>query len=243
MTGDLTAALGFLTWLPVGVRSLDAQSLSRAALWFPLVGLFVGAMMAGVQAVAALALDPTSAALLGVLAAVLVTGGLHEDGLADAADAAGAHVSRAAKLEILHDSRVGTYGALALIFAVGLSASLLAQLPGWRFAEAAVAAHALGRWSTLPVSRWLAPAATSQSGALVRASTPVVAGGSVLAFAISVACVGPATGAALLGLVALVAVAGALIARRVFGGGNGDVYGAINKLCEISVYAGLVAAS
>jgi adenosylcobinamide-GDP ribazoletransferase len=111
------AAIAFLTRLPVGGGALTARQLSRAALWFPAVGLLVGGVMGGVRALAGTVLDPGPATALAVLAAMLVTGALHEDGLADAADAIGAHVPRERRLEILRDSRVGTYGALALVFA------------------------------------------------------------------------------------------------------------------------------
>jgi adenosylcobinamide-GDP ribazoletransferase len=66
---------------------------------------------------------------------VVVTGGLREDGLADAADAVGAHATRARKHEILRDPRVGTFGALALVFAVALSLAALAPLADGRFAR------------------------------------------------------------------------------------------------------------
>jgi adenosylcobinamide-GDP ribazoletransferase len=235
MLGDVRLAFGFLTRLPVGGSALDGPALSRAAVWFPLVGVCVGGLMAGVHAVAGLALDATSATLLALLAAVLATGGFHEDGLADTADAAGAHVSRERRLEILHDSRVGTYGALALIFVVGLSVGALDDVDDLQFLQAATAGHVLGRWSSLPLSWRLRPAAPG-SGALLRASGRSVAGGTALAVGVAVAAVGVGAAAVLVVAGSACIAASALFARRMFGGATGDVFGATNKMVELLTY-------
>ena len=118
-----------MTRLPVGRNGrLTAAALSRAAVWFPAIGLVVGGVMATVHALAGLVTTATAATVLARAAAILITGGLHEDGLADTADALGAHTTRERRLEILRDPRVGTYGALALILAVALSVATLAPL-------------------------------------------------------------------------------------------------------------------
>jgi adenosylcobinamide-GDP ribazoletransferase len=234
----MRVAFAFLTRLPMAT-ALDDRSLARAAPWFPFVGLFVGALMGGVHAVAALALEPAAATLVAMLAAVLVTGGLHEDGLADVADAAGAHVSRERKLEILRDSRVGTYGALAITFAIAFPLVVLAPLDGRRFLDAAIAAHVLGRWSSLPVSR-LRPARPDGSGALLRATKAQSLAGTLVTFVIVVAVLGPEDAATAVGAASVTVALGARWALRVFGGVSGDVYGAINKVVELTTY-GVVA--
>jgi adenosylcobinamide-GDP ribazoletransferase len=231
----MRVAFAFLTRLPMAT-ALDHRSLARAAPWFPVVGLFVGALMGGVHALSGLALEPSAATLLAVLAAVLITGALHEDGLADVADAAGAHVSRERKLEILRDSRVGTYGALAIVFAIAFPLVVLAPLDGRRFLEAAIAAHVLGRWSSLPVSR-LRPARPDGSGALLRATPAQVLGGTLVTLAIVVAALGPEDAAATVAAASVAAALGARLALAVFGGVSGDVYGAINKVVELTTYA------
>ena len=85
---------------------MPAEQLGRAAVWFPVVGVLVGAVMAGTHAAAGLVLASGPATVLAPAAAVLVTGGFHEDALADTADGLGAHVPRARKVEIMSDSRV-----------------------------------------------------------------------------------------------------------------------------------------
>ena len=241
MIADARAAVAFLTRLPVGTTDLTARTLSRAAPWFPAVGLLVGGVMAGTRALANLALEPTPATVLALLAAMLVTGGLHEDGLADAADAMGAHAARERKLAILRDSRVGAYGALALIFAVVFAVAVLAPLDDGEFARAAVLGHVLGRWSTLPQALALPAAHRDGSGALVRPSAIAVAAGTTIALATALVAgdLGPGAIAAATAAVAPRAVTTAV---RVLGGVSGDTFGAVAKLVELASYAALVAA-
>src|SRR5579862_1616236 len=109
---ELIAALTFLTRLPTGRAAANAP-LSRLAdtSWaFPLVGLVIGAIGGIAYAIAsALALPALAAALIAIAATALVTGGLHEDGLADTADGFGGGATRELKLEIMRDSRIGTF--------------------------------------------------------------------------------------------------------------------------------------
>jgi len=238
----LAVALGFLTRVPVGVRpALPAAELSRASPWFPLVGALVGGLMSTVHGLAGLALPAGPATVLALLAAVLVTGGLHEDGLADAADALGAHVDRARRLEILHDARVGAHGALAVAFALLLGYSVLAGLDGERFARAAVAGHVLGRWSTLPLSL-LPRSGAAHAGTLVQPGVRRALAGSVLAAALTLAASGPVACATALGVAVAVTAGGGAVAVRTLGGTNGDVFGAVNKVVEVAVYAAVAAA-
>ncbi len=242
MIADARTAVAFLTRLPVGTSELTAATLSRAAPWFPAVGLLVGAVMAGTRALANLALDPTPSTLLALLAAVLVTGALHEDGLADAADAMGAHAARERKLAILRDSRVGTYGALALIFAVVFALAILAPLDDAHFARAALAGHVLGRWSTLPQALAVPPARADGAGPLLRPTGAAVAAGSAIALATALVAGGAGPGAIAAGVACIVTALGAVATVRTLGGATGDTFGAVAKLVELGAYAALAAA-
>lgn len=236
------AAFGFFTRLPAGDRQpLTAARLSQAVLWAPLVGLVVGGVMGGVRLLADLVLDPAPATVLALLAAVVVTGALHEDGLADVADAIGAHVPRARRLEILRDPRVGTYGALAVAFAVVFPLTVLAPLDGEDFLRAALVGHVLGRWSTLPQSLALPRAHPDGSGALLRASPAATAAATAFALAVALVAGRPGAGAVAFGVaVALTAGAGVLF-RRALGGVSGDTFGALTKVVELASYAALAA--
>jgi adenosylcobinamide-GDP ribazoletransferase len=235
------AAIAFLTRLPAGGGALTAEQLSRAALWFPAVGLLVGGVMGGVRALAATVLDPAPATVLAVLAAMLVTGALHEDGLADAADAIGAHVPRERRLEILRDSRVGTYGALALVFCVLFPVVVLAPLDDGDFLRAALVGHVAGRWSILPQSLLLAPARPGGAGALMRVGAATAAAATAYTIAIALVAGRPAAGAAALGVGAVLTALGVALFRRSLGGATGDTFGALTKLVELGCYAALVA--
>jgi adenosylcobinamide-GDP ribazoletransferase len=239
---DARAAVAFLTRLPVGTGDLTAAGLSRAAPWFPAVGLLVGGVMAGTRALANLVLEPTPATILALLAAVLVTGALHEDGLADAADAMGAHATRERKLAILRDPRVGAYGALALILAVVFALAILAPLDDAHFARAALVGHVLGRWSTLPQALLLPPARPEGAGALVRPSPTGVAAGSAIAVATALVAGGIGPGAIAFGVACATNAIGGWAALRVLGGVNGDTFGGVAKLVELASYAALAAA-
>src|SRR4051812_36311413 len=198
-------ALGFLTRVPVSESApLTAARLSAAAPWFPVVGLLVGGVLGGTRALADLALPAGPSTVLALVAAMLLTGAFHEDGLADAADGLGAHVSRERKLEILRDPRVGTYGALALACALLLAWSLLSGLDAEHCLRAALVGHVLGRWSTLPHSVLFAPARPDGSGALVRATPAGLAAGSAVAVATALVCGGAAAGAVAFGVGAAV---------------------------------------
>ena len=235
------AAVAFLTRLPVGGGALTARQLSRAALWFPVVGLLVGGVMGGVHALAGTVLDPAPATVLALLAAMALTGALHEDGLADAADAIGAHVPPARRLEILRDSRVGTYGALALVFAVVFPLIVLTPLDDGDFLRAALVGHVVGRWSILPQSLLLAPARPDGAGALVRAGAASTAAASAFTVALALVAGRPAAGAVALGVGALLTVAAVPLFRRTHGGATGDTFGALTKVVELACYAALVA--
>jgi adenosylcobinamide-GDP ribazoletransferase len=229
-------ALGFMTRIPAGVPRVPAEQLGRAAVWFPLVGLLVGGVMAGTHAAASLVLAPGPSTVLALAAAVLLTGGFHEDALADTADGLGAHVPRERKLEIMHDSRVGTFGVLALGLSLLLSYAALVPLDGPDFAAAAVAGHVLGRWAGLPQAYFLPPAQPGGLGAKVRVSAVALALASVVALGIALAALGPRTAALAIAVALAINVACGLVLRRVLGGGTGDTYGAVNKLTEVATY-------
>lgn len=242
LLGDAQLAFSFLTRLPVGTpAAVDGARMSRAAAWFPVVGLVVGGVVAATRLVAELALPAGPATVLALAAGILLTGGFHEDGLADVADGVGAHVSRERKLEILRDSRVGTYGALAIALPLLFAYACLTPLDGSQFAAAVVCAHALGRWSVLPHSLLARPARATGSGTLVRARTGGLIAASAVASAAAAAAFGLAGGVLALTVATGVTVGAGLALARVVGGVTGDSYGAVNKLVELATYGVAVA--
>jgi len=237
---DFTAALTFLTRLPAPAAATGEMapetSLARTAWAFPLVGIVVGAA-GGIAYIIAqgIGLPPLAAALIAVGTAVLVTGGLHEDGFADMADGFGGGATREDKLEIMRDSRTGAYGVLALVFSVGLRVAALAQIAtGWRVLGALIAAHALARGAMPIAMRALDPARADGLGASAgRPEQDVVIWSGGIAIVAAVLCAGFRAG-----LLAAIVTAGAMVlvswlAQRQIGGYTGDVLGAIEQASEI----------
>ena len=122
----MAIALQFFTRVPVPARvGFEPAWLNASARHFPLVGLLVGAVAALALAVGSQALGTAIGVWLSIAATVWLTGAFHEDGLADTCDALGGAVSRERALEIMKDSRIGTYGAVGLLLVLGLKACLL----------------------------------------------------------------------------------------------------------------------
>ncbi|WP_341312943.1 adenosylcobinamide-GDP ribazoletransferase [Paraburkholderia sp. IMGN_8] len=139
-------ALGYFTRVPVPRWvGYEPHYLNAAARYFPLVGVLIGGLSALVY-LAALRVFPAGVAvLLSMAASLVVTGAFHEDGLADCVDAFGGAYTRDDVLRIMHDSRVGTFGAIALVIALALKWQTLAAMPPMRAASLMIAAHAASR--------------------------------------------------------------------------------------------------
>lgn len=227
-------AWAFLTRLPGGAHPEDARQLGRSVPWFPVVGVALGLLLGAVHVGLIEVVSAPLAAILTVLLGVMATGAFHEDGLADTADALGGFTPQR-RLAIMKDSRVGTFGALALIFSVLLRVLALSALGGLDGVFAIVLAHAVGRSLATAVMLAVPAAGASGLGQSYSAHLPrpaVVTSGLLVAGA---ACLsGPA------GIVgyAVAAVGASLLvwlALRAFGGTTGDVLGAIEQIGEIAV--------
>ncbi|WP_322103516.1 adenosylcobinamide-GDP ribazoletransferase [Paraburkholderia sp. J41] len=139
-------ALGYFTRVPVPRWvGFDPAWLNAAARYFPLVGVLVGALAALVYHVALTVFAPGVAVLLSMAVTLLATGAFHEDGLADCSDAFGGAWQREDVLRIMHDSRIGAFGAIALVVALTLKWQTLAALPPARAALLMIAGHAASR--------------------------------------------------------------------------------------------------
>jgi len=147
----LATAMMFLTRLPVGkYGSGDMRVLAQSVRYFPLIGLVVALTMSAALIGFSQVLPLSVAVVLCMVTGVLTTGAFHEDGLADVADSAGAFTLDR-KLEIMRDSRVGTYGALGLLLALLLRYTLvweLVQVSMSASVGALIFAHSCSRWSS-----------------------------------------------------------------------------------------------
>jgi adenosylcobinamide-GDP ribazoletransferase len=225
-------ALMMLTRLPAG--RLTVAPVLGASVWaFPLVGGLVGAISAAVLLAAMwLGVAPALAAGLALAAGVLVTGGLHEDGLADCADGFGGGRGRARKLEIMRDSRIGSYGALALVLAFGLRWQGLAMLAADGRAALALIALGISSRAGLGLALRLLPAARGDGMGKAAAGVSGVAAGAAVSFGV-VALLALGAPVAIL-WIGLVQAGFGWLALRQIGGQTGDVLGALVVLGEIA---------
>ena len=122
-------AVGFLTRIPIPKKTdFSEQKLNHASRYFPAVGWLVGIFTAGLFSTFEIAFSKTIAVIFSLLFAILLTGAFHEDGLIDTADGLGGGWSKDQKLEIMKDSRIGTYGAIAIWFSLSLRLIFLTEV-------------------------------------------------------------------------------------------------------------------
>jgi adenosylcobinamide-GDP ribazoletransferase len=203
-----------------------------------LVGLAVGAAEAGLYRLLSTHLPIAVVALLIVLFSTLMTGGLHEDGLADAADAFGGGWDRQQVLAIMKDSRIGSFGALALVFSIGGRILLLASLPAAAFMQYVICAEILCRWVMLPLGAALSGAGQqgSQGARVARQVSGVsLAVGTLIAlgtvgFLLRLSAVWPIAAAS------AVALFSGLYYKHRIGGITGDCFGATGQVTLLAVY-------
>jgi adenosylcobinamide-GDP ribazoletransferase len=248
---DLRYAIAFLTFLPAAPSSetsdmaletqpLAGECLRRATAFFPLVGAGIG-LVAGLMLLGAfeLGLQPLTCALVGLATAAILTRALHEDGLADFADGLGALGSIEKRMEIMRDSRIGAFGTLAVVFAVGIRASILSGLSSPDLAISALIAAGAASRAMLPAAmRWQRPARDDGLSAGAGApGWPQVAAAALIAFVIALLVVGFWAALAIGLAVVLATLLVAVVAQRAFGGQTGDVLGAMQVAAEIVALA------
>jgi adenosylcobinamide-GDP ribazoletransferase len=235
---DLLTAVAFLTRVPMphpdGARPANFTRAHRA---FPLVGAVLGAAIGlAYLGFTAIGLPALAAAALALGLGAILTGALHEDGLADLADGFGGGRDRAAKLEIMLDSRLGTFGALILLVSFVAKVSALAALPKAAVVPSLVAAHALAR-GILPLMAISMPYARKEGLAATAgrpdAGTAAIAVAMALVIAFLALPWTEALGAALLAAASAAAIAA--LAQRQIGGQTGDVLGGAEQVAETAI--------
>ncbi len=238
---ELRLAISFLTIVPVIDRrraSKDAVAASFA--WFPIVGFVLGAALTAEDWLLAHVFAQVIRSVLIIVSLTVVTGAVHLDGLADTADALGAGRDRERALEILRDSRVGTFGASAIFFDLTLKILALSTLAGHRRYAALLLAPMLARWAMLLVASGLVYLRSCGSGSTLLGNQSKSLGSRAVFVAIFTLAVVLMLGA--LSAVALATAVAIVIVfkmrwfyRRWLGGVTGDLIGACGELVEIAV--------
>ncbi len=242
--GHFFVGIMFLTRLPVpsGLRHVDGR-LARSARYFPLVGVLIGTIAAGVFWLTGQILPQSTAAGLALVVSIMVTGALHEDGLADTCDGIGGGWTREARLEIMKDSHIGTYGVLSLIIVTAarwLALWHLFDIGAGTATAALVAACTLSRASMPSLMANLPHARTtglSHSVGATSKSTAWIAWGIALLAAFVLTGWGVFWAAIWAGIATLGI---ARLARHKIGGQTGDTLGAAQQVSEVAVLFSLL---
>ena len=249
-------AIQFLTRIPIPTfRKYDPQWLHQSSRYFPAVGLLIGILCAGVLWLASLLFTPLVAAVISTAFGIKLTGAFHEDGLADSCDGLGGGLTRERTLEIMKDSRLGTYGVLGLVSALLLKISLLAAMPLSVAIVALIVGHTASRLlciSLLTLLPYGGEIEHAKAKPMAQQLTPLQAlysSGWLILTIILVTLMFPNTmlqiglGKWLLALIlALVATHYMRrLLRRRLDGYTGDGLGATQQLSEIAIYIGLAA--
>lgn len=241
---EIRLALAFLTRLPVRLKDDEAtHPVGAAVRAFPIVGLVVGIAGTALYAVAdLLGLSSTIAALLAVGAMVVVTGGLHEDGLADSADGLGGR-TRERALAIMRDSHIGSFGVIALVLVLSLRVTALSYAGSAVEAAVMLIAAASGSRAVIPALMYLLPSARSDGlgWAAGHPDRRRVVDAGALGTLFVVATLGPIWGLITVAAAALAGLVTGWIAHRRFGGQTGDILGAGQQLCEMAMLLAYVA--
>ena len=235
---DFKTAVAFLTRLPMPhPDGAMPGNFVRAHRMFPVVGALIGAVVGFVCLILRwLGLPDLAAAALALGAGAILTGALHEDGLADVADGFGGGRDKAAKLEIMRDSRLGTYGALILLVSFAARLSALAAIPDGYVVYALIAAHALGR-GILPLMSVNLPYARND-GLARNAGQPdgtVALTALVIALVIALLALSWANAFWSALVAGVSAIAMAWLANRQIGGQTGDVLGGAEQVAETAI--------
>jgi adenosylcobinamide-GDP ribazoletransferase len=244
---NFLGALIFMTRVPVGKGYVfRLEDLPRSAVYFPVVGLMIGLLGGLVLWCADLFFPPVVAVLFCMGATVAITGALHEDGLADAMDGLLGGQEPLQRLEIMRDSRLGSYGAVALWFSLTAKAFVLTALLEegvLKAVGALIVAHGLGRAATVVLlfGHPYVRADQSKAAPFGNAVTLKEAGCALISpVLLSIVLLGNKSV-----LTLIVAAAGTWAAGRYFqkkiGGITGDCLGAANQLIELVCYLSLVA--
>ncbi len=240
----LFAAIQFFTRLPVPAWVGHSEEHLRGAIhYLPVIGLMVGCTGAATLLLGSLLWPPLVAVVVSSATTILLTGALHEDGLADAIDGLGGGQTRDQALAIMKDPRAGVFGALALGLALLLKVSCLQAVLPARAAQLLVSGHAFSRFGVVALMACL-PYARATGASRAR---PFAQDVSSLSIAVAgLAAIAPLTllGTPALGGAGAAAVVGGiwgLLLRRRLGGYTGDSMGAAQQLMELGFYLGAIA--
>jgi adenosylcobinamide-GDP ribazoletransferase len=239
MLSRFVTAWQFLTIIPVSRRhqTVASDELAHSMLWFPPVGLAIGGVLVGAMWLCEMVLSRTVSDALAVVLLIVLTRGLHLDGLSDTIDGWGGGRTPQQRLAIMRDSRIGAMGAMALIADLGLRYVGFSVLPEHIRWLVVASMPLVGRWA-MAIAGLRMPYARPEGGmaqpCLEHLKTEHVVGATVFAGMWLIWCFGLTGSLGLLAAFGLLARSIALLSRRLCGGLTGDVFGLINEIAEVT---------
>lgn len=237
MIGGLRVAVQFLTRLPLPGRSATPADIASSYYFYPAVGVLLGGSAILLRALLVMLFPPSFSIMLVLAFLIWITGGLHEDGLADITDAMAGGWTAEDRLRIMKDSRVGALGALALVVAVLSKYVALSAMNPSRIDGALLASQVLGRWAFIPLGYFNKPAHEGLGSQFMKgigAGALIVT--SLFSIVVLILVARTSGGVAFCAACGIVALASFYFRRRL-GGVTGDCFGATFQFVEIATYA------
>lgn len=238
--GRFLTALQFLTIIPIPWRrAVSPEELGRSVGYFPIIGLIIGLILAGLNWLFSLILPPMVANALLIVSLVVMSGALHLDGFADTCDGLAGHKTLEERWQIMQDSRVGGFGVIGVVLILLVKYVSLNSLPQPLLMMTLVLMPVVSRWAMVYAIFAYPYAKPSGLGTIFKQETrwPRFTLATVSTFIVAVAVIPPfrLTGLAVMFGVWLVTVVIVAYFKSKFAGLTGDTYGAINELAEVSV--------
>ncbi|MBU1727034.1 MAG: adenosylcobinamide-GDP ribazoletransferase [Candidatus Omnitrophica bacterium] len=234
---SLLAALQFLTIVPVKIKHIRENTVSYSLIFFPIIGLMIGGILTGAYlALLYFGFQQLSASIILVIFLILITGGMHLDGLSDTADAFMSNKNKEEMLKIMRDSHAGVMGVLSIVSAILLKIALLISINIYLLPIALILTCLLSRWAMVfliflfPYAREEGKAKSFTKGINLK----IFATATLFALALSFLVWG-FKGLLILIIISLFTYISGLLIKRKISGITGDTIGAVNEITEIAV--------
>ncbi len=234
------AAIQFLTSIPIpGKRELSPEQLGRATAYFPVVGLIIGLILAGLNWLLLFILPPAVVNALLVVAMVILTGALHLDGLADTCDGIAGHKPTEERWKVMRDSRSGAFGVVGIVLLLLVKYVTLNSIPPVFMTAVLIFMPVVSRWAMVYAIYTYRYARPSGLGTAFKQATrwPQFTAATVIAFAVAFALfpLFSLDGLLIISGIFIITTAFSFYLKYKFAGLTGDTYGAINEVAEVMI--------
>ena len=236
---SFVAALRFLTSIPLpGKHEAGPEQLGRATSYFPIIGLIIGLILAGLNWLLGLILPEAAVSALLLAAIVIITGALHLDGLADTCDGIAGHKTVEERWKVMRDSRTGAFGVVGIVVLLLVKYAALNGVPSVFMTAVLLFMPVVSRWAMVYAIFAFRYARREGLGTAFKLATgwPQFAGATIITLAIAGALypLFLSTGFLIIGGTFIITTGIAFYLKYKFAGLTGDTYGAINETTEVT---------